>query len=295
MQRRLEASIWMPAAVVILGAACRADAGDLFYGVEAGLFYDNNISRAQPGADVVGDSGLSADATLGATYPIGEHDTLSLSANLRAAQFQRFHGLDVAALGGTLSYRTKFGLGPYAPRAAVNGFLAAESYGNSVRNGRRSRLSLELGRRFSAQWDVSGGFAAERFDASKVQPALLQFSRDAFSLQGRSLFTRAEYAWSERWLGYLGVSARRGDVVSSSRLDPEILEYSSAVVADPAFGPDYVAYKLAGRTNDASLGASLALSPKTSLNMSLIREIITSQGGLEYRRTQFNALFMYTF
>jgi hypothetical protein len=295
VQRRLEASIWMPAAVVILGAACRADAGDLFYGVETGLFYDNNVSRAQPGADVVGDSGLSADATLGAAYPIGEHDTLSLSANLRAAKFQRFHGLDVAALGGTLSYRTKFGLGPYAPRAAVNGFLAAESYGNSVRNGRRSRLSLELGRRFSAQWDVSGGFAADRFDASKVQPALPQFSRDAFSIQGRSLFARAEYAWSERWLGYLGVSARRGDVVSSSRLDPEILEYSSAVVADPAFGPDYFAYKLAGRTNGASFGASLALSQHASLNIGLTREITNSQGGIDYRSTQFNALFLYTY
>jgi hypothetical protein len=285
----------MLGAAVMFGAACRADAGDLFYGVEAGLFYDNNVSRAQTGADVVGDSGLSADATFGAAYPIGEHDTLSLSANLRAAQFQRFHGLDVAALGGTLSYRTKFGLGPYAPRAAVNVFLAAESYGNSVRNGQRSRLSLELGRRFSAQWDVSGGFAADRFDASKVQPALPQFSRDAFSIQGRSLFARAEYAWSERWLGYLGLSARRGDVISSNRPDSEILEYSSAVVADPAFGPDYVAYKLAGRTNEASLGASLALSPKTSLNMSLIREITSSQGGLDYRSTQFNALFIYTY
>src|ERR1019366_194272 len=232
---------------------------------------------------------------LGAAYPIGEHDTLSLSANLRAAKFQRFHGLDVAALGGTLSYRTKFGLGPYAPRAAVNGFLAAESYGNSVRNGRRSRLSLGLGRRFSAQWDVSGGFAADRFDASKVQPALPQFSRDAFSLQGRSLFARAEYAWSERWLGYLGVSARRGDVVSSGRRYPNIFESGSAVVADPAFGPDSFAYNLAGRTSGASFGASLALSPHTSLNLGLTREITSSEGGIEYRSTLGNALFIYAY
>lgn len=295
MQRRLETSIWWLAAVIMLGAAGRADAGDLFYGVEAGLIYDNNVSRAPPGADVVGDSGLNANATLGAAYPIGAHDTLSLSANLRAAQFQRFHGLDVTAMGGTLSYRRKFGLGAYAPWAAVNGFLAAESYGNSVRDGQRSRLSLELGRRFGAQWDVSGGFTADRFDASKVQPALPQFSRDAFSIRGRSLFARAEYAWSERWLGYLGVSVRRGGVVSSNRPDPEILEYSSAVVADPAFGPGYVAYKLPGRTSGANFGASLALSRHASLNIGLTREITSSDGGFEYRSTQGNALFIYTY
>ena len=295
MQRPLAASIWGLAAVLMLGAQCRADAGDLFYGMEAGLFHDNNVSRAPPGADVVGDSGLSADGTLGAAYPIGEHGTLSLSADLRAAQFRRFHGLDVAALGGTLSYSTKFGLGAYAPRASVNGFLAAESYGNSVRDGRRSRLSFELGRRLSAQWNVSGGFAADRFDAGKVQPALPRFSRDAFSIQGRSLFARAEYAWSERWLGYLGVSARRGDVVSSSRRDAEAFEYASAIVADPAFGPDYVAYKLAGRTSEARCGASLALSPHASLNIGLAREVTRTDGELEYRSTLANALFLYTY
>lgn len=295
MHRPLIASIRGLAAVLMLGAACRVDAGDLFYGVEAGLFSDNNVSRAPPGADVLGDSGLNADATLGATYALGEHDTLSLSGNLRAAQFQRFHALDVVALGGTLSYQTKFGLGAYAPRVSVNGFLAAESYGNSVRNGRRSRLSLELGRRLSAQWNVSGGFAADRFDASEVTPALARISRDAFSIQGRSLFARAEYAWSERWLGYVGMSTRRGDVVSSTRRDPEIFEYSSAVVGDPAFGPDYVAYKLAGRTGGASLGASLALSRQASLNIGLTREITRSEGGLEYGSTQGNALFIYTY
>ena len=285
----------MLGAVVMFGAACRADAGDLFYGAEAGLFHDNNISRAASGADVVRDSGLSANATLGEAYPLGEHDTLSLSVNFRGAQFQRFHALDVATLGGTLSYRTKFGLGPYAPRVVVNGFLAAESYGNSVRNGQRSRLSLELGRRLSAQWDVSGGVAADRFDASKVQPAPPQLSSDAFSIQGRSLFVRAEYAWSERWLGYLGVSVRRGDVVSSGRPDSEIFEYSSAVVADPAFGPGYFAYKLAGRTNAASFGVSLALTPRASLDIGLSREITSSQGGIDYRSTQSDALFTYSY
>lgn len=279
----------------MLGAPCRADAGDLFYGVETGLFRDNNVSRSPPGADVVGDSGLSAEGSLGSAYPIGEHGTLSLSARLRTTQFQRYHGLDVVALGGALSYSTKFGLGPYAPRASVNGFLAAESYGNSVRNGRRSRLSLELGRRLSAQWDVSGGFALDRFDASNVQPARPRISRDAFSIQGRSLFARAEYAWSERWLGYVGVSARRGDVVSSSRPDAEIFEYSSAAVADPVFGPEYVAYKLAGRTRGANFGASLALSPHASLNFGLTREITSTDGEIQYRSTLANALFLYTY
>jgi hypothetical protein len=289
------ARAWKHAAILTLGAACRANAGDMFYGAEAGVFYDNNVSRAQLGADVVGDSGLSADATLGAVYPFGERDTLSFSANLRTVQFRRFHGLNVAALGGSLSYRTKFGLGPYAPRAALNGFLAAETYGNSVRNGLRSRLSLDLGRRLSAQWDVSGGIAADRFDASNVQPAQPRFTRDVFSIQGRNVFARAEYAWSERWLGYLGANARRGDVVSSSRPNSTIFLNSSAIVADPALAPDYFAYKLAGRTRGANLGANFSLSPHASLNIGLSREITSSADGINYKSTLGNASFSYSY
>ena len=295
MQFGLEASLRKLTVAVMLGTACRADAGDLFYGVEAGVFRDNNMSRAQRDGGVVRDSGLSADANFGAAYPIGEHDTLSLSANLRAAQFQHFHGLDVTALGATLAYRTKFGLGPYAPRAAVIGSLAAESYGDSARNGQRSRLSLELGRRVSEQWDLSGGFALDRFDAANVQPALQSLSRDAYSIRGRTLFARAEYALSERWLAFAGLSARRGDVVTSNRADPEILEYASAAVADPTFGPGYLAYRIPGITRAMNFGASLATSPHSSLNFGFTRETTLSPGGLDYRSTLINASFIYSY
>jgi hypothetical protein len=281
------------AALLMLATAGPASAGDLFFGVEGGAFYDNNVSRAQPGDDVVGDRGTNADATLGMSYPLGEQGTLLLSANLRAAQYERFHGLDMVALGGTLTYRTKFGLGAYAPRLALNGSVAAESYGNSIRNGTRSRLWAEFGRRLSAQWDVSGGIAADRYDASNVQPLLPQLSADAFSTQGRSLFARAEYTWSERWLFYAGASLRRGDVVSSSRPGQEIFEYSSAIAPDPAFGPGYFAYKLAGRTGTAALGASLAISPHASLNVGLTREVTRSDGGIEYRSNVGNATLVY--
>src|SRR5262249_7452489 len=147
------------------------------------------------------------------------------------------------------SYSTKFGDGPYAPKAVASLFTGAESYGNGIRNGQRSRLALELSRRLGPQWNVSGGFAADRFDADNVQPPSPGFSRDAFSIQGHSLFARAEYAWSERWLGFLDLSTRSGDVVSSSRPGQPIFRVSSAIVADPVFGAGYFAYKLFGRTN----------------------------------------------
>lgn len=295
MQFCLEASIRKLAVATMLCAACRADAGDLFYGAEAGVFRDNNVSRAPRDGGVVRDSGLSADANFGVAYPVNDRDTLSLSATLRAAQFQRFHGLDVTALGATLAYRTKFGLGPYAPRAAVIGSLAAESYGDSARNGQRSRLSLEFGRRLSEQWDLSGGFALDRFDASNARPASPPLSGDVFSIRGHSLFARAEYALSDRWLAYAGLSARRGDVVTSSHLDPEILEYASAVAADPAFGPGYFAYRIPGGTRGMSFGASLATSPHSSLNVGFTRETTSSQGGFDYRSTLVNASFVYSY
>jgi hypothetical protein len=270
-------------------------AADLFYGIDGGLFHDDNVSRAQPGPDAVGDSGVNANAALGMAYALGERGTLALSANLRLAQYQRFHGLDMAALGGTLSYRGKFGLGAYALRLSLNGSLAAESYADSVRNGLRSRVWAELAQRLSPRWDVSTGIAADRFHDDNVQPLLPQLSGDAFGISGRSLYARADYALSERWQVTLGASARRGEVVSSSRPNDEVFEYSSAVAVDPAFGPGYFAYKLAGRTGGAKLGASVALSAHASLNFGLARDVTRSEGGLEYRNNIGNATFVYSY
>jgi hypothetical protein len=84
-------------------------------------------------------------------------------------------------------------------------------------------------------------------------------------------------------------------VVSSSRRNTLIFQHSSAIVADPAFGANYFAYKLAGRTVGANVGVSLAVSPHASLSIGVRRDITSSDGGIEYKSTISNANFVYRF
>jgi len=287
------------AACVLGAAAClgtgAAAAADLFYGADAGWFWDDNVTRAQARPDILADSGLTAGGSLGLVLSARERDSFAVGAELRTRQYQRFHGLDMAGLGANVSYRMKFGLGAYAPRAAVSFAAGPERYGDSLRNGWRSRLALELGRRLNDRWDISGGYSVDRFDADNVLAPLPRFSRDVYSLQGRSLFARAEYTLSERWLALLHLNFRRGDVLSSSRPSLPVFLASSDIAPDAAFGAGYFAYKLAGRTASARLGASYALSPHSSLNLDLTREVTVSEGPLGYRSTLGNATFVYSY
>lgn|GEM_PF-998620 len=290
--RGLTACVLVAACLLGTGAAAAAD---VFYGADAAWFRDDNVAKAQAHTDILADSGLAAAGSVGLVLSARERDSFALGAELRTRQYRRFHGLDMTGLGANLSYRMKFGLGAYAPRAAVSFAAGPERYGDGLRNGWRSRLALELGRRLNDRWDISGGYGVDRFDADNVPPPLPRFGRDVYSLQGRSLFARAEYTFNERWLALLHLNFRRGDVLSSSRPSVPVFLASSDIAPDAAFGGSYFAYKLAGRTASARLGASYALSPHSSLNVDLTREVTASEGPLGYRSTLGNATFVYSY
>lgn len=295
MQHGLQRAFRRTAAAILLAAAGPVSAGDLFYGFEAGAFRDSNVPRAQRDAGVVGDSGLSADASVGTSIPLGERDSVSIAATFRGQEYHRYTGLDSAALGATLTWRTKLGLGAYAPRVWATGAVAAESFADRARSGTRARLSLEAARRVSEALDFSGGIALDRFDASSVPGALPLFSRDVFTTRGAGVFGRADYALSEKWLAYAGLAFRRGDVVSSSLPFAAIFFNSAAIAADPTFGAGYFAYRLPGSTTTASAGASYATSERTSLNLGFSHEFTAARGGVDYRSTRINASFVYSY
>ena len=93
---------------------------------------------------------------------------------------------------------------------------------------------------------------------------------------------------------FSAISHATSTPIASTRRDPQIFAYSSAVTRDPAFGADYVAYKLAGETRSVLAGASWAVNPHASLNFGVTRAITYATGGIDYRSTQFNALFLYS-
>ena len=266
------------------------------YSVEGGVFHDNNLSRALAASDIVGDTALNLAASGGHRFAPGDRDALTLTADLLAAGFARFHGMNRAGVGATATWSRKFGLGAFAPWARVSASADAERYGENVRNGQRANVALRAGRRFSEGLELSGGGSFERYRADNVTAVVPGVSGDAFSLEGRTLFARADYALSERWTAFAAVADRRGDVTASTRLNAQIFEYSNAIARDPAFGGDYIAYRLSGATTwDFLAGASLALGDQTSVNLAVTRALTYASGGIEYQSTLVNASLLFTY
>ena len=283
-------------ALLALGTALAAPSGgataETAFDAQAAVSHDSNLPRALSRADILSDSALNLAMSGSYYFAPGGRDVATLAVDAHASQFRQFHGMSNAALGGTASWRRKLGLGAFVPWARVSGSFAHETYGESIRNGNRAGVTIEAGKRLSERLELAGGGGFDRYRADRVVQVVPGLSGDAFSLKGRSLFGRADYALSESWLGFARVGARRGDVTASTRRDPEIFEYSSAVTPDPAFGPDYIAYRLTGTTWDFSAGVSFATTDRSSLNFTVTRALTYGAGGLDYQSTLFNAGFI---
>ena len=88
----------------------------------------------------------------------------------------------------------------------------------------------------------------DRRDGKNDTPVAPGISGAVFDLKGSTRSLQATCDVDERWQLQAGYSLRTGGVVSSTRRNLAIFQASSAVAADPAFGPDYFSYQLQGRT-----------------------------------------------
>ncbi|HTQ75971.1 MAG TPA: hypothetical protein VMI74_16950 [Burkholderiales bacterium] len=281
------------AALALKWGEARAD--ELF-SAEGGVFHDNNLSRALSAADIVGDTALNAAASAGFLFAPGDRDIMTLTGDLRGTAFSRFHGMSSAALGATASWTRKFGLGAFAPWARISAYAADVWYDENVRNGWRTGVALRGGERVSERLDLSAGGSFERYRADSATAVVPGISGDAFTVLGRNLFARADYALAERWTGFGAVAGRWGDVTASTRIGPEIFEYSNAIAADPAFGSDYFAYRISGATTWEFLaGASYALGDRSSVNLAVSRALTYASGGIEYQSTRVNASLVFSY
>jgi hypothetical protein len=281
-------------ALLALGAALagapREALPEGIFDAEAGVFHDSNLSNAVSASDIVADTALTLATSGGYLFVPGDRDAFALTGDLRAAGFSRFHGMNSVALGGTASWSRKFGLGAFAPWARFSASFAGERYGENVRDGWRASVALRAGERLSERLQLSGGGSFERYSADNATGVVPGISGDAFSLLGRSLFARVDYAFDDRWTGFAGVLARRGDVTASTRLNFQIFQYSNAIALDPAFGSDYIAYRISGATTwDFLAGASRALGDSWSANLAVTRSLTYAADNIEYQSTRIHA------
>ncbi|HET7362653.1 MAG TPA: hypothetical protein VFJ70_03675 [Burkholderiales bacterium] len=258
---------------------------------EAGYLYDTNLSRAQTSEDQIKDSALVARAALARAFPIADYADASVGLDARLTRYTKSHGASFVALGGSAGVRRKLGLGLTAPWIALEGTASYEDAREDIRDGTRYLLSATVGKRFTPELDASAGYAYDRRVQREeyAEDAVPGYSGKPFSLQGRSWFARVNYALGER-AGLIGAAAlRHGDVVSSTRRNFAIFTGSNAIAEDPAFGPDFIAYRLSGAsTSTFTGGISWSLASRTALEATLTKDDTTVAGGLDYRAVIFS-------
>ena len=262
---RAAARLWL--SVMLLCAAGPARA-EWFYDVDAGGLYDDNLTRAQKAADVRADGAATLAASAGWFYAPSGADGIALSLQANSEAYARFHGLNLISIGGIATYRHKFGVGYDVPWASITVSAAHDDYRGDIRDSDRIDASIEVGQRLSENFDASFGVAIDRRFARNDLPVVPGISGKVFDLRGQSVFARAAYDITERLQVGARVSARRGDVESTTRQNLEIFLASDAIAADPTFGSDFYAYRLRGTTTTANATLSWALSDRSSLNLS---------------------------
>lgn len=262
---RPRARAWLSLALVLAAGPASAE---WFYDLRAGLLFDDNLTRAQQHADIRGDGAATLAATAGWFVAPSGADAITLSLDAGSEAYARFHGLNSVSIGAGAAYRHKFGLGYAAPWASIAVGAAHDDFRGDIRDGRRVEARFEAGQRLSENFDASLGIISDRRLASNDRPVVPGISGKPFDLRGEALFARAAYDISDRLQIGGRVSARRGDVVATTRQNLDIFLASDAIAADPSFGSDFYAYRLRGTTRALSANLSWALSDRSSLNFS---------------------------
>jgi len=253
---------------------------------DLGIVHETNVGLAQKARDVKSDSALGAGVSGGYAFQLDDRNVLSLAGDLAGSGYAELPGLSNLAAGATTAFRSKFGFGGSAPWLRLFASGARLEYDNDVRDGWRYRLGAGGGMRFGERWDVRLDYVFEERFADRRRGGG-RLPGDVFDTTAHAYSARVDFLSSEALTLFSSYTFRDGDVVSTTRRNAEILAASSALTADRAFGPDFVAYKIDATVHVLTFGMSIALGSQASLNVAYERQIGLGRGGLDY----FNDVF----
>lgn len=279
-------------------------AAETFVEAGGGLAWDDNVGRTARSADARSDLVANLEGRAGVRHVTAEQDRLSAAATLRAEQFHRRDDLSEFAIGASLGWRRKLGLGLTSPwiGASVEGERITS--GSPIRDGWRFGAALRAGKRLDDYWNLQVALSLDRRngdeDDQELPPNRPTFpgvtpSRrgDVFDLDGASVGLGLEYTLSDRWLALLDYSYRMGDVVSSSRANAKVVAAADAITRDRALGTGRSAYRLDADTHTLRLGMSYALGETSALEFGWERQASEADDEIRYAKGFFRVGFLW--
>jgi hypothetical protein len=227
--------------------------------------WQSNVTNADVSADILSAFQLHANLSSSQRFSLGHDDALIVGAQLEAETWLHYSGLNRAALGPTLAWTHKFGLGPFAPILSLE--LAASDVGlrESERSGIAGSAALAWRQRLDEATRFALGYERTRYDA---RDALY----DRTGEEGSASVTRDLAA---EWSVSATVRYRRGDVLAyASPPRNDLVALSRDRDPNTTFGRNFIAYSLEAHTASAALALNRTLNDSTALTF-----------GYEYRDT----------
>jgi hypothetical protein len=271
--------------LIILAATPYAAHGDWTVGADASVRHDDNVGNAESRADIEADTIVGARLSIFQLFPLGETYSATIAGDLSGESFHRLTGLSNVSVDGAFALKKKWGIGAFAPWARAGITVGRFSYDDSYRNSWDYRATLASGRRIDERWNLWAEYAFERRAASTQEQEVPGLSGNAYSQDSHNIGINVEYSLSERAFLSLGLQGRHGDVVSTASPGPKVFFAAKALAEDPAFGPDFYAYRLTGTTYGVRLGISYAPTAHSLLGCGFERFDTHADGGNSYMKS----------
>lgn len=260
------------------------------------LRFDDNLTRAQLDQDIKSDTALVVSAAAGTGYQLTDNSRLSLTLTLSGSAYQHYAGLDNLNAGLELAYRWKFGLGPYAPELHLSGAATRLDYRDSARDGWLTVGEIGIAKRLSDRSGLRIAYQVEKRKSDRVADRLLpSIAADVFDLTSHNLILSGDYSVNPDYVLSAAYALRDGDIVSTTLRNRPIFLASSAIAADPVFGPDRFAYKMQARTRGLSLGLSRVVGGQASFSLAYEHQDSQAEGGIDYASNLVRASYLQQF
>lgn len=230
----------------------------LGFSLDAGVVYDDNVTRGKIDTDRLADSAVALSLSNGAVVWLAPHYRLVLNGSVGGQSFQTYSKLshlDVTA-DAELQYRASAEY--IAPTLGLFAKASYEDYGTFARDGARYAVGVSLRQPVT---DRISAFAALTAHTRRTQSAV--FGGDEASLR-----MNIDYSLSARQTLYFGAEYRDGDIVSTGRSSLENITIAKVMVSDDAFeGKNMFSYRMPGKTVMLNLGYNHALGPHGAVDV----------------------------
>ncbi|MGB7650053.1 MAG: autotransporter domain-containing protein [Gallionella sp.] len=234
--------------------------------VDAGLMFDDNITRATQAGDILSDHSYSFNANKNWLFPVGNNMRAILTGTLGGEKFANYDGLSHVLAGGKASYQ-------YRPSSAFGSpILGVFASGNAL----QYRSQLRDGYSYSTGVDMRFALT-DRINAYTALAANGRTGKSAvFNSRDTALRGNLDYAVTAQSTLYLGGEYRSGDIVSTGHPSLMSINIAKVLVPDDAYaGGQLFSYRIDGKTIISNVGYNIGLGSRDSFDISWRRATAT--------------------